>query len=46
MNKHPLEKVKWDVIPIVNYKGWLVTKVYGGYRFHGKFFRNPQDIDK
>lgn len=46
MNKHPLEKVKWGVIPIINYKGCLITKVYGGYKLHGKFFRNPQDIDK
>ena len=46
MNKHPLEKVKWGVIPIVNYRGRLVTKVHGGYKLEAVFYRSPDDIDK
>ncbi len=44
--KHPLEIVKWGVIPIVNYSGKLVTRLIGGYEIMGQKVKTPQQVDE
>jgi len=34
--KHKLEQTEWGVIPIKNYRVFLVTKLIGGYSIFGK----------
>ncbi len=42
---HTLNKVKWGVIPICNYKGILVTKTREGYSVLGQNVRTPEEVD-
>ncbi len=45
-DKHPLEKVVWGIIPIVNYFGKLVTRLIGGYEIMGQKVKTPQEVDE
>ncbi len=44
--KHPLEMVKWGIIPICNYNGKLVTRLIGGYEIMGQKVKTPQQVDE
>lgn len=43
--KHFLKEYEWGVIPIVNYRGCLVTKLIGGYEVHDKKCLTEADVD-
>jgi len=43
--KHPLEEVRWGVVPITVYKGVLVTRIIGGYSLFGKKCKTPAEVD-
>ncbi len=45
-SKHPLEEIKWSVIPIINYRGILIEKMCGGYRVFGKLCSSPESVDE
>jgi len=44
--KHFLKQYEWGVIPIVNYRGCLITKLIGGYEVHGKKCLTEADVDE
>ena len=41
-----LDKVKWPVIGIINYRNVLVEKVIGGFKVMGKIVTTPQQVDQ
>lgn len=43
--KHPLEEVRWGVIPIVYYKGCLVEKTKDGYKVLKMKCSTPHGVD-
>ena len=43
--KHPLEEVKWGIIPITVYKGVLVEKIIGGYKLLHQTCIKPEEVD-
>jgi len=45
-SNHPLEEIKWSVIPIINYRGILIEKMCGGYRVFGKLCSSPESVDE
>lgn len=44
--QHPLLKVKWGVIPIVNYKNCLIEKIIGGYKIFGQKMSTEKEVDE
>lgn len=43
--KHQLEKIKWGIIPLVSYRGVLVTKIKEGYSVLNKHCKTVEEVD-
>jgi hypothetical protein len=43
--KHPLDQIKFGIIPITTYRGCLVTKIIGGYECLGKKSLTADGVD-
>ena len=46
MDKHPIEKINFGVIPITVYRGCILTKIIGGYEIFGTKCKTPQQVDE
>lgn len=46
MKNHPLENIKWGVIPVTCYRGRLVTKSKNGYWVSNKFCPTLKKVDE
>lgn len=44
--KHEIEKIKWSIIPITNYKSCLLEKLKDGYKILGQVVSTPQEVDE
>jgi hypothetical protein len=44
--KHEIEKINWGVIPLANYRGFVLTRLIGGYEIMGHKVKTPQEVDK
>lgn len=45
IKEHPLLKIRWGIIPIVNYNGVLVTKTKEGYSINKNNFKTTEEVD-
>jgi len=43
---HPIEQIKFGVIPVVNYRGCLLEKIIGGFRILGSIVSTPEEVDE
>lgn len=43
--QHELKKIDWPVIPIMVYRGCLVTKIIGGYTIFGRKCKTESEVD-
>ena len=43
--KPVLEKIRFGIVPIANYKGVLLTKLKNGYKVFGQKVSTPQEVD-
>lgn len=44
--KHEIEKIKWGVIGITNYRGCLLEKLKDGYKVFGQKVSTPEQVDE
>ena len=44
--KHPLEEVKWGIIPVTVYQGVIVNRLIGGYSVLNTTVKTPEEVDK
>ena len=44
--KHEIEKIKWGVIGIANYKGCILEKLKDGYKILGQKVSTPEQVDE
>jgi|GEM_PF-4641363 len=45
MSKHPLTQIKWGIVPVTMYRGVLVSRIIGGYKWRDQKFLTEQQLD-